>query len=128
MNRTMLRSKIHRIQVTECELEYEGSLTIDTELMEAAGMVPFERVDIFDCENGNRFSTYLIEGEAGSRVCCVNGAAARKVAKGDRLIMVSYCTLTDDEVADHRPRVVVVGDKNEIKTVKDYERAATRVG
>jgi aspartate 1-decarboxylase len=128
MNRTMLRSKIHRIQVTECELEYEGSLTLDTELMEAAGMVPFERVDIFDCENGNRFSTYLIEGEPGSRVCCVNGAAARKVAKGDRLIMVSYCTLADDEVADHRPRVVVVGDQNEIKTVKDYERAATRVG
>ena len=128
MNRTMLRSKIHRIRVTECELEYEGSLTLDTELMEAAGMVPFERVDIFDVENGNRFSTYLIEGERGSRVCCVNGAAARMVARGDRLIMVSYCTLADADASEHRPRVVVVGDDNEIKTVKDYERAGSRVG
>ena len=86
-NRTMLRAKIHRITVTECDLEYEGSLTLDTALMEAADMVPYERVEVYDITNGSRFATYLIEGERGSGECCLNGAAAHMVDIGDKVIL-----------------------------------------
>ena len=127
-NRTMLRAKIHRITVTMRDLEYEGSLTLDPDLMEAADMVPYERVEIYDVGNGSRFATYLITGERGSGECCVNGAAAHMVEVGDKLILASYLTLTDDEIADHRPRVVLVGDGNTIKSVGDAERAGVRVG
>ena len=127
MNRTMLRSKIHRIGVTGCDVEYEGSLTLDTELMAEADMVPFEKVDVYDIDNGARFATYLIEGERGSGVCCVNGAAARLVEKGDRLILASYTEVAGDQLASHRPRVVVVGRTNRVVEVKDYETAAVRV-
>ncbi len=127
MKRTMLRSKIHRIRVTECDVEYEGSLTLDTDLMSAADMVPFQKVDVYDIDNANRFSTYLIEGAAGSGTCCVNGAAARLVEPGDKLILAAYTELDDADVAGHLPRVVLVGDENEIKTVKDYETAGVKV-
>ncbi|MCP3977747.1 MAG: aspartate 1-decarboxylase [bacterium] len=127
MNRTMLRAKVHRIRVTECEVEYEGSLTLDAEIMESARMVPYEKIDVYDVDNGNRFSTYLIAGEPGSKVCCVNGAAARLVENGDKLIICTFVTLEDDDAAAHRPRVVLVGEENEMIEVKDYEEAGVRV-
>ena len=127
MQRTMLRAKIHRIAVTECDVEYEGSLTLDKDLMERADMVPYERVDVYDVDNGNRFSTYLIEGERGSGDCCVNGAAARLVSIGDKLILASYTEVADRDVASHRPTVVLVGEGNRVKTVKEHEAAGVRV-
>jgi len=127
MNRTMLRSKIHRIAVTECDVEYEGSLTLDVELMQAADLLPYERVDVYDVDNGNRFSTYLIEGERHSGACCVNGAAARLVSQGDKLILASYTTLSDEDAQSHRPRVVLIGEDNTIKVAKNYESAGVRV-
>lgn len=127
MTRPMLRAKIHRIRVTECDVHYEGSLTLDTDLMNACGMVPFEKIDIYDVDNGSRFSTYLIEGSPGSGACCVNGAAARLVAEGDRLILASYCQVEDADVTTHRPQVVLVHDDNSIREVKDHEGAGVRV-
>jgi aspartate 1-decarboxylase len=123
----MLRAKIHRISVTECDVEYEGSLTLDKDLMERADMVPYERVDVYDVDNGNRFSTYLIEGERGSGDCCVNGAAARLVSIGDKLILASYTEVADRDVPRHRPTVILVGEGNRIKTVKEHEAAGVRV-
>ena len=128
MNRTMLRSKIHRIRVTGCDVEYEGSLTLDPQLMEAAGMVPYERIDVYNIDNAQRFSTYLIEGKTGSGDCCVNGAAARLVSHGDRLILASYCSVEDAELGSHRPMVVLVGEENRIKVLKNEELAYTRGG
>ena len=127
MNRQMLRSKIHRIAVTECDVEYEGSLTLDPEIMRSAGMVPYERIDVYDVDNANRFSTYLIEGEPQSGQCCVNGAAARLVELGDKLILASYCVVEDDDVATHEPVVVLVGEGNRIKEVKRSEGSRIRV-
>lgn len=127
MNRQMLRSKVHRIAVTGCDVEYEGSLTLDPRIMKQAGMVPYERVDVYDVDNANRFSTYLIEGEPGSGDCCVNGAAARLVSNGDRLILASYCSVEDEQVATHEPRVVLVGEGNRVKKVKNAEAAHVRV-
>ena len=127
MTREMLRAKIHRITVTEANVAYEGSLTLDTDLMDACDMVPFERIDVFDVDNGNRFSTYLIEGERGSGECCVNGAAAHLVEVGHQLIIVTYCAVAGEDVRSHRPRVVLVHDDNSIREVKDWEGAAVRV-
>jgi aspartate 1-decarboxylase len=127
MNRQMLRSKIHRIAVTECNVEYEGSLTLDPAIMREAGMVPFEKIDVYDVDNANRFSTYLIEGRPGSGECCVNGAAARLVSMNDKLILASYCTVQDEDIAAHEPRIVVVGEANRIKEVKRVEGPAVRV-
>ena len=127
MKRTMLRSKIHRIRVTDCDVEYDGSLTLDPELMQAAEMVPFERVDVYDIDNAQRFSTYLIEGQTGSGDCCVNGAAARLVSRGDRLILASYCSVEDADLGSHRPKVVLVGEENRIKALKREELAYTKV-
>jgi aspartate 1-decarboxylase len=123
----MLRSKIHRIRVTECDVEYEGSLTLDSELMRHADMVAYERIDVYDVDNGNRFSTYLIEGEPGSGACCVNGAAARLVEVGDKLILASYCEVADENARGHRPRVVLIGEGNRVKSTRDHERAGVRV-
>ena len=128
--RTMFRAKVHRIRVTECDVEYEGSLTLDAGLMEAADMVPYERIEVYDIDNGNRFATYLIEGERDSGRCCVNGAAARLVGQGDRLILATYTTVVADSEAlrGYEPRIVVVDAENRIKTVKGAERAGARVG
>jgi aspartate 1-decarboxylase len=123
----MLRAKIHRIAVTGCDVEYEGSLTLDTELMQQADMVPYEKVDVYNVDNGNRFATYLIEGEPGSGDCCVNGAAARLVAVGDKLILASYTSVANEDVADHRPTVILVGEGNRTKTIKESEAAGVRV-
>ena len=125
--RTFMRSKIHRIRVTQADLNYEGSLTLDTELMEAAQMLPYERVDIYNVDNGNRFSTYLIEGEAGSRVCCANGAAARLVQPGDKLILVAYTELEAEEIEGHEPKVVLVGENNAILQTKASEAEGVNV-
>ncbi len=127
MNRQMLRSKLHRISVTECNVEYEGSLTLDPDLMREAGMVPYERIDVYDVDSANRFSTYLIEGEPGGGDCCVNGAAAHLVRVGDKLILASYCVVEDKDVAIHQPQIVIVGEGNRIKETKRSEGARVRV-
>jgi aspartate 1-decarboxylase len=123
----MLRAKIHRITVTERNVQYEGSLTLDSELMDACGMVPYERVDVYDVDNGSRFSTYLIRGEAGSGACCVNGAAAHLVEEGHKLILASYCSVREADVRGHKPVVVLVHDDNRIRVVKSEEGPAVRV-
>lgn len=105
MNVQLLKSKLHRIRVTEAKLDYEGSLTLDPDDMEAVGILPFEKILCADVENGNRFETYAIEGRRGSHVCCLNGAAAHKGKVGDRLIVMSFGTFTPDEAAGWQPRV-----------------------
>lgn len=112
--RTMLKSKIHRARVTQVNLDYEGSITIDKALMEASDILPFERVEVLNINNGARFSTYAIEGEANSGVIAINGAAARLVAKGDTVIILSYCEVPDEEARDIRPSIVRVDNRNGI--------------
>ena len=112
--RTMLKSKIHRARVTQVDLDYEGSITIDRVLMEASDILPFERVEVLNVNNGARFSTYAIEGEANSGVIGINGAAARLVAKGDIVIIVSYCEVPDDEAISMTPSIVRVDSQNRI--------------
>jgi aspartate 1-decarboxylase len=124
----MLRAKVHRIRVTGCDVEYEGSLTLDPVLMEAAQMVPYERIEVYNIDNANRFATYLIEGERGGGDCCVNGAAAHLVERGDKLILASYGEVPEERLADYRPRVVLVGEDNRIEQIKHSERAGARVG
>lgn len=116
--RTMLKSKIHRARVTQCNVDYEGSITIDKDLMEAADMLTYEQVDILNINNSARFHTYVIEGERGSGEICLNGAAARLVAKGDIVIILSYHTVTEDEAATATPRLVYVNSENQIVDVK----------
>ena len=128
MTREMLRAKVHRITVTECDVEYEGSLTLDLDLMEACGMVAFERIDVYDIDNANRFSTYLIEGPRGSGACCINGAAARLVEVGHKVIIAAYAAVNESEVAAHVPKIVLVDDANRIKVVKNHEGAGVKVG
>ena len=128
MTRTMLRAKIHRITVTECDVDYEGSMTLDRDLMDACGMVPFERIDVYDVDNGQRFSTYLIEGPRGGGACALNGAAARLVEVGHRLIVASYCEVEESRVASHVPRIVLVDRRNVAVTVKAHEGAGVKVG
>jgi aspartate 1-decarboxylase len=110
----MLKSKIHRATVTEADINYEGSITIDTELMEAADILPYEKVQVLDIDNGSRLETYAIEGEAGSGVICINGAAARLVHPGDKVIILTYHNVPEEATRATRPIVVKVDDKNEI--------------
>lgn len=119
---TMLKGKIHRAVVTQAELDYVGSITIDTELMDAAGILEYEKVQIVDINNGERFETYTIAGERGSGVVCLNGAAARCVQRGDRVIIMAYCELDENEARSHRPKVVFVDENNTISSVERYER------
>lgn len=112
MRRIMFKSKIHRATVTGADLNYEGSITIDSELLKLANIYPYEKVDIYNVTNGERFSTYVIPGESGSGEICLNGAAARKVQKGDIVIIVSYCELTEEEIKDFSPTVVLVDEEN----------------
>jgi aspartate 1-decarboxylase len=113
----MLKSKIHRATVTSCNLHYAGSITIDAELMEEADLLPHEMVHVLDVDNGSRFETYVIEGGYGSREMCVNGAAARLVHAGDRVIVVSYGVYSEQELVLHEPRVVHVDEDNRILRV-----------
>ena len=118
----MLKGKIHRAIVKQAELNYVGSITIDPELMEAAGILEYEQVQIVDVENGNRFETYKIDGEPGSGMICLNGAAARQVQVGDHVIIMAYCQMDAKEAADHKPKVVFVDEENHISRVSNYEK------
>ena len=118
----MLKSKIHRATVTDCDLHYVGSITVDPELLEAADVREHEQVHVLDIDNGARFETYAIAGERGSRQMQVNGAAARLVQRGDTIIVISYATYDEEELEDHAPRVVHVTRDNEIVQV-DHEAA-----
>lgn len=113
----MLKSKIHRAVVTDADLNYVGSITIDRDLMDAADILPDEKVTIVNNNNGERFETYVIEGEPGSGVICLNGAAARKVQKGDIVIILTYTILEDEECKDFKPRRVFVDAQNKIREV-----------
>lgn len=108
----MMKSKIHRATVTDADINYQGSITIDRSLMESAGLVPYERVQVVDIDNGSRFDTYVIEGAADSGTMCVNGAAARLVVKGDKIIVISYGTYDESELIDFKPVVVPVDEAN----------------
>lgn len=119
MLRFVLKSKIHRATVTRADLNYEGSLTIDRDLMEAAGLVPFEQVKVYNIHNGERFETYVIEGEAGSGVIGLNGAAARKGLVGDLIIIASYAMIDADELAAYRPLMLLLDEKNGMKKYID---------
>jgi len=110
----MLKSKIHRATVTGADLHYEGSITIDRELMDAADIIPYEAVCIWDVNNGSRFETYAIEGEPGSGVICINGAAARMVAPQDLVIIASFVSMSNAETLVHEPKLVFVDDKNQM--------------
>ena len=127
-NRTMLRAKIHRITVTMRDLEYEGSLTLDADLMRAADMVPYERIEVYDVDNGKRFATYLITGEPGSGECCVNGAAAHKTAPGHKIILAAYAELDEAEIDRHAPIVILVDAGNRIRRRSREIVHGTRVG
>lgn len=115
IRRTFLFSKIHRATVTAADLDYEGSITIDTDLLEAAGLMVHERVEVYNVTNGNRFATYAIEGERGSGTIQINGAAAHLARRGDVVIIAAYCELDAESAALHQPRVILVDEKNRIK-------------
>jgi aspartate 1-decarboxylase len=110
----MLHSKIHRATVTQADLHYVGSLTIDRDLMDAADLLPGQQVDVVDVDNGNRFTTYAIEGARGSGILCVNGAAARLVSPGDTVIVIAYAAMDDAEAREFRPHVVFVDGANRV--------------
>lgn len=122
MKVTMLKGKIHRATVVQAELDYVGSITVDTDLLKAAGILEYEKVQIVDINNGNRFETYTIAGESGSGLICLNGAAARCVQVGDKIIMMSYCEMDNEEAKVHKPTVVFVDDNNKISEVTNYEK------
>lgn len=122
MNVTMLKGKIHRATVVQAELDYVGSITVDIDLLEAAGILEYEKVQIVDVNNGQRFETYTIAGEKGSGMICLNGAAARCVSVGDKIIIMSYCELNSDEAKDHRPKVVFVNEENKVDRISRYEK------
>ena len=120
MRLTMLKSKIHRATVTNADLTYEGSISIDPKLIKAASFLVNEKVDIYNCNNGARFSTYVIEGK--KQEICLNGAAARHVQKGDLVIIVSYASFDEAEAKKHLPKVVFVDAKNKVKIIKSKEK------
>lgn len=125
MFRMMMNSKIHRATVTQADLNYVGSITIDQDILDAVGMLPNEKVHIVNNNNGARFETYIISGERGSGVICVNGAAARLVQKGDIVIIMSYVYVDNAETAEHQPTVAIMGEGNHIKEMISYEPEAT---
>jgi aspartate 1-decarboxylase len=121
--RVMLRSKIHRACVTDCNIDYEGSITIDKGLMEAADILPYERVEVLNINNGARFDTYAIEGEKGE--ICINGAAARLAMKGDIVIILSFCPVEENEARNVKPKLVYVDAKNNVTRIKQAIEAVT---
>ncbi|MGO5074970.1 aspartate 1-decarboxylase [Clostridium sporogenes] len=122
MTITMLKSKIHRATVTEANLNYVGSITIDKNLMDKSNILEYEKVQIVDINNGSRFETYVIAGKKNSGVICLNGAAARMVQKDDKIIIMSYCDLTIDEAKKFNPTVLFVDNKNSLEKLTNYER------
>ncbi|HET8655538.1 MAG TPA: aspartate 1-decarboxylase [Longimicrobiaceae bacterium] len=121
MMRVMCKSKIHRATVTGADLHYVGSITIDPDLMEAANLLPYEQVHVVDVDNGARLETYVIEGARGSGEICLNGAAARLVQRGDKVIIISYGQYGEEEIADYRPVFIFVDEQNRIR--RDHIRA-----
>lgn len=122
MNIELLKGKIHRATVMQAALDYVGSITVDEELLDAAGILEYEKVQIVDVNNGSRFETYTIAGERGSGMICLNGAAARCVSVGDKIILMAYASLTPEEAKTHRPTVVFVDDRNQVERVTGYEK------
>jgi aspartate 1-decarboxylase len=118
MKRIMLKAKIHHARVTETILDYEGSLSLDEDLMKAADMLPYEKVHVYNVSNGERFSTYLIKGAKGSGKVGVYGAAAHRARKGDKLIVVSYVVLDEEETDFFMPKILILGDGNKIREIK----------
>ena len=117
MDRTLLKSKIHRATVTDADLQYEGSITIDEDLMRAADLVEYEQVQVYDITNGQRLTTYVIRGEAGSGTICLNGAAAHLVDVDDLVIIASYANFSAEELSGHRPRIILVDEHNRQRTL-----------
>ncbi len=124
MLREALFAKIHQAVVTDCNVDYTGSIVIDQDLLDATGMVANEKVLVGDCENGSRFETYILPGKRGSREIGINGAAAKLSAVGHRVIILSFCQLTPEEMAEHRPKVVVCDSKNGIAKMIEYDPPA----
>ena len=116
MNRFMMKSKLHRATVTDANLDYEGSITIDEVLMKSADIIPYEKVAIYNVSNGERFSTYVIKGEANSGTICLNGAAAHKASKGDIIIIATYVMVDNDQAKNWQPKCVLLDKSNKIKT------------
>lgn len=117
MKLSMFKSKLHQLKVTEANLMYEGSITIDEELLEKANLLPYEKVQVVNITNGSRLETYTIPGERGSRICCMNGAAARLTQVDDRIIVMAYAQMDPEEAKTHRPTVVVVDENNNPKDI-----------
>lgn len=117
MQRTMLKSKLHRATVTDASLHYEGSITIDQNLMDLADILSYEKVDIYNVSNGERFSTYVIPGKRESGVICLNGAAARKCSRGDLIIIASYVSVNEEEAQKWSAKCVLLGENNTVKKV-----------
>jgi aspartate 1-decarboxylase len=128
MIRPFLHAKIHRMIVTQADLDYEGSLTLDRDLMDAADMLPFQKIEVYNVTRGTRLSTYLIEGPRGEGDCCINGAAAHLCKPGDRVIICTYADLNDDEIAEHKPRVVLVREHNKDWEIIEQETPFKKVG
>lgn len=122
MEITMLKAKIHRATVVEAQLHYVGSITVDEDLLEASGIFEYEKVQIVDVDNGNRFETYTIAGERGSGMICLNGAAARQVSVGDKVIIMAYAQMKPEEVKENPPKVIFVDEENRISRVTHYEK------
>lgn len=122
MELTMLKGKIHRATVKQAELDYVGSITVDAELMDSVGILEYEKVQIVDINNGSRFETYTIAGERGSGMICLNGAAARCVSTGDKIIIMAYAGLTPEEAKTHRPKVLFVDENNHPARLTTYEK------
>ena len=125
MYRTMMNGKIHRATVTEANLNYVGSITIDSDILDAVDMLPNEKVQIVNNNNGARFETYIIPGEGGSGVICVNGAAARLVQQGDIVIIISYAQVAEEKLKGHQPKVAIMGADNQIIDMLHQEPAST---
>ncbi len=122
MELTLLKGKIHRATVTQAALDYVGSITVDLDLLEAAHILEYEKVQIVDVNNGNRFETYTIAGERGSGIICLNGAAARQVQVGDLVIIMAYAQMNEIEAQNHKPYVVLTDSSNKIVDVMRYEK------
>lgn len=125
MYRTMMNAKLHRATVTEANLNYVGSVTIDEDLLDAVDILPHEKVQIVNNNNGARLETYVIPGPRGSGVICLNGAAARLVQPGDKVIIISYCQISDEEAKKHKPKVAIMNDQNKIVEIIGAEPHAT---
>ena len=122
MTISVLKSKIHRATVTQAELDYIGSITIDSELLKKSGIIEYQKVQVVDINNGNRFETYTISGEPNSGVICLNGAAARCVQPGDKVIIMAYADMTPEEAKENSPVVLFLDDNNKIQRNSNYEK------